>query len=131
MLNKSSIAFIAALVAFPAAAEIVVIGHPSASALTGEQVKDAYMGKNKSYTLIDLPESSAMRADFYRKATDRELPQIKSIWSRITFSGAGAPPKEMGDATAVKKAVAADPKTIGYIDKAAVDGTVKVLASLP
>jgi hypothetical protein len=30
----------------------------------------------------------------------------------------------------VKKAVAADPKTIGYIDKSAVDGSVKVLVTL-
>jgi hypothetical protein len=31
----------------------------------------------------------------------------------------------------VKKAVAADPKAIGYIDKSAVDDTVKVILTLP
>jgi len=34
------------------------------------------------------------------------------------------------DAAAVKKAVAADPKGIGYIEKAAVDGSVKVVLTL-
>jgi hypothetical protein len=38
--------------------------------------------------------------------------------------------KIMTDAAAVKNAVAADPKSIGYIDKADVDDTVKVVLSL-
>ena len=40
-------------------------------------------------------------------------------------------PKEVGDSAAVKKAVAADPKAIGYIEKSAVDGSVKVLYTAP
>ena len=116
--------------ALPAAAQVVVIGHPSAPALTISQVQDAYLGKNKSYTLIDLPEASPVKGDFYRKATGRELAQVKSIWSRIVFSGAGQPPKELQDAAAVKKAVAADPKVIGYIERSALDGSVKTLLTV-
>jgi hypothetical protein len=36
----------------------------------------------------------------------------------------------MADAAAVKKAVAADPKSVGYIDKADVDSSVKVVLAL-
>jgi hypothetical protein len=36
----------------------------------------------------------------------------------------------LADAAAVKKAVAADPKAVGYILKADVDSTVKVILSL-
>ncbi|HET6787710.1 MAG TPA: hypothetical protein VFH49_07100, partial [Aquabacterium sp.] len=61
---------------------------------------------------------------------DRDLNQIKATWSRIVFSGKGQAPKELPDAAAVKKAVAADPKAIGYIDKAAVDGSVKAVLTL-
>ena len=39
-------------------------------------------------------------------------------------------PKELPDAAAVKKAVAADPKAVGYIDSAAVDASVKVLVTI-
>jgi hypothetical protein len=46
------------------------------------------------------------------------------------FSGKVQPPKEAADAAAVKKAVAADPKAVGYIEKSAVDGTVKVVSTL-
>ena len=47
------------------------------------------------------------------------------------FTGKGTPPKEYAGNAEVKKAVAADPKAIGYIDKSAVDDTVKVILTLP
>ena len=112
------------------AGDIVVIGNPSAAALTKEQVVDLYLGRNQSLTLLDLPESSATRTDYYKKLTGKDPAQIKSMWSRLTFTGKGVPPKELPDGAAVKKAVAADPKTVGYIDKSEVDGTVKVLQAI-
>jgi len=47
------------------------------------------------------------------------------------FTGKATAPKEYANSAEVKKAVAADPKAIGYIDKAAVDDTVKVILTLP
>jgi ABC-type phosphate transport system substrate-binding protein len=111
-------------------ADVVVIANPAAAAMTKDQVADVFLGKDQSLTPVDQPESAAVRADFYKKATGRDLAQVKATWSRLTFSGKGQPPKELADAAAVKKAVAADPKAIGYIDKSAVDGTVKVVLSL-
>jgi hypothetical protein len=73
---------------------------------------------------------SAIRAEFYKKATGRDLSQIKATWARLVFSGKAQAPKEVADAAAIKKAVAADPKSVAYIDKAAVDGSVKVLATV-
>jgi hypothetical protein len=75
-------------------------------------------------------ESAPIRAEFYKKATGRDAAQIKALWSRLVFSGKAQPPKELADSAAVKKAVAADPKAVGYIEKAAVDGSVKVLATI-
>lgn len=112
------------------AADLVVVGNPAATAMTKDQVADVYLGKSQAATPLDLPESSPLRAEFYKKATGRDLAQVKSVWSRVVFTGKGQPPKELPDAGAVKKAVAADPKAIGYIDKAAVDGSVKVLSSV-
>jgi hypothetical protein len=79
---------------------------------------------------IDLPASNPLRESFYKKATDRDSAQIKAVWSRLLFTGQGQPPKELADAAAVKKAVAADPKAIGYIDKNDLDASVKVVALL-
>lgn len=111
------------------AADLVVIGHTGAAPLTKDQVADVFLGKNQSLTPIDQPESAPARAEFYKKATGRDPSQVKAAWSRLVFSGKAQPPKEM-DAAAVKKAVAADPKTIGYIDKSAVDASVSVLATV-
>lgn len=111
-------------------ADTVVIANPAAAAMTKDQVADVFLGKDQSITPIDQPESAAVRADFYKKATGRDLAQVKATWSRLTFSGKGQPPKELPDAAAVKKAVAADPKAVGYIDKSAVDSSVKVVLSL-
>ncbi len=112
------------------AADIVAVGAPSAAALTKDQLNDVYLGRNQNLVPFDLPESSSVRADFYKKLTGKDPAQIKALWSRLTFTGKGQPPKELGDAAAVKKAVAADPKAIGYIEKSAVDGSVKVLFSV-
>ncbi|WKB50574.1 hypothetical protein [Eleftheria terrae] len=113
-----------------ARADIVVIGNPAAGSLTKEQVSDVFLGKNQSYTPVDQVDSAPIRAEFYKKATGRDAAQVKATWSRLVFTGKGLAPKELPDAAAVKKAVAADPKVVGYIDKSAVDGSVKVLVSL-
>lgn len=113
-----------------AAAGIAVIGNPGAAALSKEQVADVFLGKNQTVTPLDQPEASSIRAEFYTKATGRDLAQVKATWSRLTFSGKGQPPKELPDSAAVKAAVAADPKAVGYIDAAAVDASVKVLLSI-
>ena len=119
------------LASLPVAAQTVVVGHPSAAALTAEQVADIFQGKSQAATPLDLPEASPTRADFYKKATGKEPGQIKALWARLAFTGKAQPPKELPDAAAVKKAVAADPKAVGYIDKASVDGSVKTLLTLP
>ena len=112
------------------AGDIVVIMAPNAAPLTKEQVTNVYLGRALDFKPVDLPESNATRNDFYKKATDRDAAQIKAAWARLMFTGHGQPPKVMADAAAVKKAVAADPKSVGYIDKADVDSTVKVVLTL-
>lgn len=130
MNHKMTLASLLALAAAAANADIVVVGNPAAAALTQEQIADIYLGKSNAATPLDQPEASPIRADFYKKATGRDAAQVKTVWSRLVFTGKGQPPKEMADNAAVKKAVAADPKAIGYIDKSAVDGSVKVLLPL-
>jgi hypothetical protein len=119
-----------ACLVFAAHADPVVVAHPSAGPLSKDQVADLFLGKSQAFTPIDQAEGSPVYADFYRKATGRDVAQVKSTWSRIVFSGKGQAPRQLPDAAAVKKAVAADPKAVGYIDKASVDGTVKVVLSL-
>lgn len=112
------------------AADLVVVGNPAGAPLTKDQVADLFLGKNLTMTPVDQPEGSAVYAEFYRKATGRDVAQIKATWARLVFSGKAQAPKQVADSAAVKRAVAADPKAVGYIEKSAVDGSVKVLLPL-
>lgn len=132
-MKRALIQMIAAAAVFTAAsaqAQVAVVMNPSAAPLTHEQVANIFLGRSPEFKPVDLPESAAVRATFYKKATDRDIAQVKAVWSRLVFSGKAAPPKEVADAAAVKAAVIADPKAVGYIDKSAVDGSVKVVFSL-
>ncbi len=128
---RTAITLALVVAALQARAETVVIGHPSAAPMTLDQVSDAYLGKTSSITIYDLGDGSPARADFDHKALGKEPAQMKALWARLAFTGKGQPPREAADDAAVKKAVAANPKAIGYIDQASVDGSVKVLLALP
>ncbi len=128
--SKTLAALALGLAAFAASGQVVVIGNPAAAALNKDQVADLFLGKNQSLTPIDQVETGALYADFYKKATGRDVAQVKATWSRLVFTSKGQAPKQLPDSAAVKKAVAADPKAIGYIEKSALDGSVKALLTL-
>ncbi len=125
-----ALTLLCALVAGAQAADMVVVGNPAATPLTKEQVSDIFLGKSQAMTPVDQVESAPIRAEFYKQATGRDMAQVKTVWSRLVFSGKAQPPKEISDSAAVKKAVAADPKLVGYIERSAADASVKVLSPL-
>lgn len=120
-------------ICLPLLAEIVVVINPKnpASSLTPEQVSQFYLGVSNSFAPVDHNDNSPLRADFYKKITHKEPGQVRAIWAKLVFTGKGRPPKELASDEEVKKAVAADPNGIGYIDKASVDASVKVVLSVP
>ncbi|MHA4869751.1 type 2 periplasmic-binding domain-containing protein [Duganella sp. PWIR1] len=123
-----------AVAALPAsAAEIVVIVSQKnpATRMFSEQASQFFLGKSNLFTPVDQADGSAIRNEFYHKVADKDAAQVKALWSKLVFTGKATPPKEYASSAEVKKAVAADPKAIGYIDKSAVDDTVKVILTLP
>ncbi len=129
----SLLALAMATAALPAAAETVVIvsAKNPASRMFSEQAAQFFLGKSTMFTPIDQAEGSAIRNEFYKKVADKDAGQVKALWSKLVFTGkATAEPKEFKSNAEVKKAVADDPKAIGYIDKSAVDDSVKVILTL-
>jgi len=118
-----------AFASLPSLAEVVIVVNPKAaeSALTKDQVAQFFLGKSTSMTPIDQPDNAPVRAEFYKKVADKDAAQAKALWSKLVFTGKATMPKEVADHAAVKAAVAANPKAIGYIDKSAVDASVKVV----
>ncbi len=121
--------FVTAMLFSPALlADVVVIGHPSTSeAVTVNTVRDIYLNRSKALTPFELPEGHAVRGEFHEKVTSRNDAQLKAFWSQQVFTGRGNPPQVQPNPAAVKSAVASTPGTIGYIDSADVDDSVKVL----
>jgi ABC-type phosphate transport system substrate-binding protein len=112
------------------AGELVLIVNSAAAPINKDQVADAYLGRSSDWTPINQIANSPIYVEFYKKATGRDVAQVRAIWSKIIFTGRGLPPKQLADSTAVKRAVAADPKAIGYIEKSAVDASIKVAMTL-
>lgn len=119
-------------------AEVVVIvhrSHPVAS-MTADQVAQIYMGASTTFptggtaTPLDQPEGSPTRDEFLAKVLDKTPAQFKAVWSRLIFSGKGTRPKTLAGSAEVRSAVAADPAAIGFVDRAAVDGSVKAVLSV-
>lgn len=113
---------------------VVVVGAKSTAAkLNKDQAAALFLGKSFQLpgagipVLIDQPESSEARQVFYSKVAEKTPVQVKAIWSRLVFSGKGTIPKEVSNSEEVKKLLNSNPDAIGYIEKAAIDSTVKVL----
>jgi len=123
----------AATFAMPASAEIVVITSTAnqATRMFSEQAAQFFFGQSNQFTPIEQGKDSSIRKEFYQKLSNKSVSQVEAMWAKIEFAGKGSAPKSYGSDAAVKKAVAADPSAIGYLNKASVDDTVKVLLTLP
>jgi ABC-type phosphate transport system substrate-binding protein len=123
---------LAASVAPVLAAEIAVIVNPKnpATKMFSEQAAQFFIGKSTMFTPVEHNDGSAIRNEFNAKVLQKDSAQVKSIWSKLVFTGKGTAPKEYATSAEVKKAVAADPTAIGYIEKSAVDDSVKVILTV-
>ena len=115
---------------------VVVSAKSPATSLNKEQTAALFLGKSTqlpgagSPVLVDQGETSDVRKNFYGKVADKTPAQVKAIWARLVFSGKSAPPKEAPNSAEVKKLIAGNPDAVGYIEKSAVDSSVKVLLEI-
>jgi ABC-type phosphate transport system substrate-binding protein len=121
-----------------AAAQIVVIvsSDSPVAALSPAQVSDIFLSKTGTFpggvqvVPIDQADGSPIRLEFYSKTTGKTPELLKAYWSKMIFTGQGEPPREVADSEKIKKLVAANPHYIGYIDKSAVDASVKMVLTI-
>ena len=114
----------------PAHAEIsIIVSSHSSLAPQVAQVCQAFLGKIKTPTPINFTEKNPLRDEFYAKACKKDPVQVQAMWGKLIFTGTGTPPAEVDSGAAMRKAVAADPNAVGYIDRKDVDASVKVIAT--
>ena len=115
-----------------AQAEVAVIVNPGAAkAPSQSDVANIFLGKDKSMKGVDQAGWTPAKEAFYAGATSKNESQLKSYWSGLIFTGKGQPLPSVADDAAVVAKVAAEADAIGYVDSAAVNGSVKVLFTLP
>ncbi len=115
-----------------AQAEVAVIVNPAAAkAPSQSDVANIFLGKDKSMKGIDQAGWTPVKEAFYAGVTSKNESQLKSYWSGLIFTGKGQPLPSVADDAAVVAKVAAEADAIGYVDASAVNGSVKVLFTLP
>jgi ABC-type phosphate transport system substrate-binding protein len=121
------------LTATSASAELVVIvsnRNPN-PVLNAEQVSAIFLGQTGRFPdgvaaiAIDQGLGAAQRDLFYRQLTGKTPALLKAHWSKMVFTGRGQPPREAGSDAAVRRMVADNPSMIGYIERTALDASVR------
>lgn len=111
----------------------VIVSSSSPNAVSKDEAKNVFSGATASWSsgtkiqVVDQPDTETGKS-FYEKFVGKPAGQVRLQWTKLVLSGQAAAPKKLGDDDAVKKAVAADPNSIGYIKSSALDGSVKEIA---
>lgn len=110
-------------------AEIAVVVHPenALSEMSAEQVAAIYLGKDVRLRPLDLPESERLRHWFYFKVTGRDASQVNIVRAQRI---AQMPPRVAANSMDAVRRVAANKYAIAYVDRRAVDASVKVVMTI-
>lgn len=120
-------------------AEVVVITNKAlpVSSLSQDEIYRIYLGKSKFLSNgqkvipVDQRIGSPARNKFYSDVIKKSDTEMKSYWAKVMFTGQGNPPIQESDNNSVKELVSKNPNCIGYIDRSAVDNSVKVVFTAP
>jgi len=112
---------------------VIVNAHDTALTLDRNQIRNIFLGRisrlpNGDAALpLDQRQNSPLREVFYTTLTNLSAAQAKAQWAKLFFTGRAVPPVEYASSEEVKRAVVSTPGAIGYIEKSALDPTVRAL----
>lgn len=112
---------------------VVVSAASSLRQLSQDEVVNIFLGRyrrlpNGDTALpIDQPESSPVRADFYRRLVNKDLNEINAYWSRLIFSGRTSPPLQASSAADVIVWLLGQPGGVAYVDRTQVDKRLRIV----
>lgn len=124
---------------FGAQADVVVVTHAKSGIerLTQDDAVNIFLGRYRrlpsggSAAPVDQPATSSLRAEFYRKLTNKDIAEINAYWARLYFSGKTSPPVQAATATEALGLILSLPGGIGYVDRAQVDSRLKIVLEFP
>ncbi|GAL03346.1 hypothetical protein ACFFLZ_00935 [Photobacterium aphoticum] len=106
--------------------------------LTKSKARMLYKGKTKKINgsikiiLVDLPETSIHREEFYNMLLGKSVTQMNGYWASLSFSGKGAPPEELSsdDIKEIIEWLNANPNGIAYAPINAVPENANILITV-
>jgi ABC-type phosphate transport system substrate-binding protein len=115
------------------AADLVVIvsARSTVTMLRADQVAAIFLGQSARFpdgveaVPLDQPLGSKLRDEFYERVASKTPALLKAHWSKMVFTGRGQPPGEAPDNAAVRRLVAGNPELVGYIERGALDPSVR------
>ncbi|ABZ78542.1 conserved hypothetical protein [Shewanella halifaxensis HAW-EB4] len=107
--------------------------------LSKSKARMIYRGKSKKISgslkivLVDLPETSIHREDFYKMLLGKSISQMNGYWAGLAFSGRGTPPEELDsdDIKQILKWLNDNPNGIAYAPIESVPKEVNILITVP
>lgn len=117
------------------AADLVVIVSAKSpiTSLRADQVAAIFLGQSARFPdgvealPLDQRIGSPVRDEFYVRVTNKTPALLKAHWSKLVFTGRGQPPGELPDNAAIRRRVADSPDAIGYIERSALDPSVRAV----
>lgn len=112
---------------------VIVSARSSVTVLRSEQVAAIFLGQSARFpdgmeaVPLDQRLGTPLRDEFYLRVANKTPPLLKAWWSKMVFTGRGQPPAEAPDSAAVRRRVADHPDMIGYIDRGALDPSVRAV----
>ena len=113
---------------------VVVSAASPISSLSKNQVEKIFLGKSRRFpngsraVPLNQSEGNLERDAFYQMVSGKSPAQIKAHWAKLIFTGRGQPPKEAASNDDVKQLLTNSGVNISYIDRTAVDDSVKIVA---
>ncbi|PMG40927.1 hypothetical protein [Shewanella sp. 10N.286.52.B9] len=107
--------------------------------LSKSKARMLYRGKSKKVggsfkiVLVDLPETSMHREEFYSMLLGKSVSQMNGYWAGLAFSGKGSPPEELDsdDIKKILKWLNDNPNGIAYAPIESVPEEVNILITVP
>ena len=116
---------------------VIVSAKSPVSVLRVEQVAAIFLGQTARFpdgseaVPLDQRVGSPLRDTFYSRVTGKTPALLKAYWSKMVFTGRGQPPVEAIDDAAVRHQVAENPELIGYINRSALNDSVRSVLVMP
>lgn len=115
---------------------VVVNAENPVKTYSKRELVDLYMGRELYFPdgslviRLDQTPDSSVRQLFYKLLVDKTVAEVNAYWARLLFTGRASPPQVVGNDAGVLDAVRRNRNAIGYVEKASVTESVKVVGSV-